>query len=138
MATNSTAQCTKVGGVNNPRESYDVAVSPDSRHVYVKTTGGLAVLDRNATSLAIAQKPALAGCFSEGNVLNCDEVDGLGRSGYKVDVSPDGGQVYVAFEEEGEAGSGSSTAPRTAPCPAPGPAAAELPRVSWRPILLSL
>jgi DNA-binding beta-propeller fold protein YncE len=81
-----------------------VAVSPDSSTVYLKTKSGLAVLDRNPISRAITQKPGLDGCFSEGNVPNCDEVDGLGRDGYKVAVSPDGAQVYVAFEEGDDRG----------------------------------
>ena len=54
-----------------------VAVRPDSQNVYVKTSIGLAVLDRNGGTLQVAQKPGFDGCFSEGSVPGCDEVDGL-------------------------------------------------------------
>ena len=81
-----------------------VAVSPDSQNVYVKTSIGLAVLDRDGGSLQVAQKPTFDGCFSEGNVPNCDEVDGLNGDSYGMEVSPDGRHVYVAFRSPGGVG----------------------------------
>ena len=76
-------------------------MSPDSQHVYVRTHIGLAVLDRTAAGGAIVQKPTFAGCFSEGNVANCTDVDGLAGNGYTMAVSPDGAHVYIAFDSPG-------------------------------------
>jgi DNA-binding beta-propeller fold protein YncE len=80
--------------------AYSVTVSPDSRNVYVKTSVGLAILDRT-DDLKIAQKPTFAGCLSEGNVANCTDVDGLAGDSFGLDVSPDGNHVYVAFRSPG-------------------------------------
>ncbi|MDA0159134.1 MopE-related protein [Solirubrobacter ginsenosidimutans] len=88
------AGCTPLTG---GQEVGSVAVSPDSRNVYVRGTNGLAVLDRIGASGAVVQKPAFDGCFNEGDVDNCQNVDGLAGDGWKLAVSPDGAQVYVAF-----------------------------------------
>jgi hypothetical protein len=88
------AGCTPLTG---GQEVGSVAVSPDSQNVYVRGTNGLAVLDRIAASGAIAQKPSYDGCFNEGDVDGCENVDGLAGDGWKLAVSRDGAQVYVAF-----------------------------------------
>jgi hypothetical protein len=78
-----------------------VAVSPDSQNVYVRGSGGLAVVDRNGAGGSIVQKPGFDGCFNEGDVENCRNVDGLAGDGWRLAVSPDGAQVYVAFTVPG-------------------------------------
>ncbi|HEY6891056.1 MAG TPA: MopE-related protein [Solirubrobacter sp.] len=78
-----------------------VAVSPDSNNVYVRGTNGLAVLDRDGSTLRIAQKSGFDGCFNEGNPPSCTDVDGLSGEGWKIAVSPDGNHVYVPFTAPG-------------------------------------
>jgi hypothetical protein len=90
--------CTPLTG---GQEVDSLAVSPDSQNVYARGAGGLAVLDRVGATGAIAQKPAFDGCFNEGDVEDCRNVDGLAGDGFKIAVSPDGAQVYVGFSVPG-------------------------------------
>ena len=72
-----------------------VAVSPDGKSVYVAAPGGVARLNRNVTTGAIAQPPGTAGCISETGAGPCANGHGL-DSVFDVAVSPDGKNVYVA------------------------------------------
>jgi 6-phosphogluconolactonase (cycloisomerase 2 family) len=78
-----------------------VVSSADSAHVYVRTLHGLAVLDRDPTTLEVTQKPTTDGCFSEDFKNDCTDVDGLAGSGYDLALSPDGGTLYVPFDLPG-------------------------------------
>jgi DNA-binding beta-propeller fold protein YncE len=72
-----------------------VAVSPDGRNVYVSFDHGVARLNRNRTTGAIAQPPGTAGCITE-NELSGPCADGHGLVGPNdVAVSLDGKNVYV-------------------------------------------
>jgi DNA-binding beta-propeller fold protein YncE len=74
-----------------------VAVSPDSKSVYVAAGDGLVRLNRNTTTGAISQPAGTAGCVSEegaGPCANGHAIDGA----FSVAVSPDGRSVYVASE----------------------------------------
>ena len=97
--------CVGTGGGCKPlsagQDVRSVAVSPDSRNVYIRGMNGLAVLDRNPSTLGIEQKPGFDGCFSEGAPANCTDVDGLADVGYKIAVAPDGQQVYVTTSNPG-------------------------------------
>ena len=92
------AGCTPLrGGIS----AQSVAVSPNSRTVYVRGPNRMAVLDRIPGSLALEQKSSFAGCLSHVPVAECSRVDGLAGNGYKVVVAPDGNQVYTTFESPG-------------------------------------
>jgi DNA-binding beta-propeller fold protein YncE len=74
-----------------------LAVSPDDASVYAVafTSGALDVLNRNAVSGAVTQKPRAPGCLVRGAVPGCTPGRGLlGAS--SVAVSPDGKNVYSA------------------------------------------
>lgn len=73
-----------------------VAVSPDSRHVYVGgfTNDSLVVFDRNRSTGSIRQKVGTSGCFVETAQPDCTTARGLnGAEG--LTISPDGMSVYV-------------------------------------------
>jgi hypothetical protein len=95
------ANCVGIGagctGLTGALSVQSVAVSPDSTSVYARGLNGLAVLDRIAATGAIAQKAGFDGCFNEGDVVGCQNADGLAGGGEKLVVSPDGAQVYVPF-----------------------------------------
>lgn len=75
-----------------------LAVSPDSANVYVRTTNGMVVLDRNPVTLALVQKGGAAGCFAA-SVSGCTASAGLTGTGLsKFAVAPDGAHVYAAFD----------------------------------------
>jgi hypothetical protein len=73
-----------------------VAVSPNSGNVYVRGTGGLAILDRLGDG-SVRQKPGFDGCLNEVDVPNCVNADGLAGDGWRLTVAPDGAQVYATF-----------------------------------------
>ena len=84
----------------------DVAVSPDGRNVYVGSSDGLAIFDRDLDSGRLTQKPGLGGCMTltgaerGGRVERptCSKAAGLYGAG-SVTVSPDGESVYVTSAE---------------------------------------
>ena len=80
-------------------------VSPDGTSAYVasQTSKAVAIFDRDTTTGALTQKPAMAGCISEdGTGGSC--VDGAALVGAQsVTVAPDGTSAYVASEFSGVA-----------------------------------
>ena len=72
-----------------------LAVSPDGANVYVAafTSGAIDVLNRNAGTGALAQKPGRAGCLAPNSVPGCTPARAL-RGVSSVAVSPDGRYVY--------------------------------------------
>jgi 6-phosphogluconolactonase (cycloisomerase 2 family) len=75
-----------------------VAVSPNSRHVYVASnvSNAVAVFSRNTTTGELTQLGGIAGCVSEdGTGGGCADSTGLAGAN-SVAVSPDSRQVYVA------------------------------------------
>ena len=86
--------CADGHGLNG---SYEVAVSPDGKSVYVASTtsGAVARLNRNTTSGAITQPAGSAGCISQTGAGPCADGRGLNEA-RGVAVSPDNKSVYVA------------------------------------------
>ena len=75
-----------------------VAVSPDSRHVYVASSASnaIAVFSRNATTGELTQLSGIAGCVSDdGTGGSCADGNGLAGAS-SVAVTPDSRHVYVA------------------------------------------
>lgn len=72
-----------------------LAVSPDGRNVYAAAfaDGAIAVLDRNAKSGAVAQKPGRAGCLAPRSVPGCTRARAL-RGVSSIALSPDGRYLY--------------------------------------------
>jgi DNA-binding beta-propeller fold protein YncE len=95
ISAGGTSGCTSGVAMSQAR---GVAVSPDGRNVYVAARGSAAVdiLDRNAATGALSQKPGTQGCISA-SVGTCQA--GTALSGAQgVAVSPDGATVYVASD----------------------------------------
>jgi DNA-binding beta-propeller fold protein YncE len=94
LTANDTAGCTtqaQFGG------AWDIAISPDGRSAYVAAwdADALVIFDRNPATGALTRKPGLAGCISEtGSGGVCTDGRLLAEAD-AVEVSPDGGQVYV-------------------------------------------
>ena len=78
--------------------AYALAVSPNSANLYVRTSGGLAVLDRDPDTLRLQQKAGLAGCFGG---AGCTAAAGLAGTSARMRVSPDGSYLYVPFTGPG-------------------------------------
>ncbi|MEK6272989.1 MAG: hypothetical protein AABM42_10140, partial [Actinomycetota bacterium] len=79
---------------------WDVAVSPDGKSVYVVSSGntlGVARINRDTTTGAIAQPAGTAGCVSETGAGPCADGHALAYA-EGVAVSPDGKSVYVASD----------------------------------------
>jgi DNA-binding beta-propeller fold protein YncE len=78
-------------------DARDLTVSPDGTALYVVSASaeGVAVLDRDPATGALAQKPGTAGCISDsGSGGACR--DGQSLAGARgVAVSPDGANAYV-------------------------------------------
>ncbi len=74
-----------------------LAVSPDGATVYaaVFASGAIDVLNRNATSGALIQKPRRPGCMVNRATPDCTPGRGL-RGASSIAVSPDGRYVYSA------------------------------------------
>jgi DNA-binding beta-propeller fold protein YncE len=72
-----------------------LAVSPDGANVYTAAfaTGAVDVLDRNAESGAVAQKPGLAGCVATRSVPGCTHGRAL-RGVSSIALSPNGRYLY--------------------------------------------
>jgi DNA-binding beta-propeller fold protein YncE len=71
-----------------------VTVSPDGENVYVGSSDGLVIFDRNAATGALTQKPGAAGCISRYNPA-CTQSDAVPYLNSAPTVSPDGKNVYV-------------------------------------------
>jgi 6-phosphogluconolactonase (cycloisomerase 2 family) len=96
--TSTGGGCTDGNGLLGAR---GVAVSPDSRHVYVASeySHAVAVFARDPTTGALAQLRGTAGCIAEyGEGVTCAYGRGL-VSPVHVEVSPDGQHVYVAARD---------------------------------------
>jgi DNA-binding beta-propeller fold protein YncE len=92
MSEPQMAGCTVGHGLRGP---FSVAVSPDSKSVYVASAGSDAVarLDRNTTTGAISQPVGAAGCISDTGAGPC--ADGHGLDGpVSVAASQDGKSVF--------------------------------------------
>lgn len=102
-ALGKTRTCTTARGMFGVT---DVTVSPDGRNVYVGSSDGLAIFDRDRRSGRLTQKPGPAGCMTltgaerGGRVERptCSRAAGLYGAG-SVTVSPDGQNVYVTSAE---------------------------------------
>jgi DNA-binding beta-propeller fold protein YncE len=71
-----------------------LVVSPDGLHVYVVSSGGITIYDRNLETGALAQKLGPAGCYTNtGNFGFCGDGMAIGSAG--IAVSPDGRSLYV-------------------------------------------
>ena len=92
--------CTPISGA--PAAPSAMAVSPDSANLYVKTTDGLVIFNRNP-GLSLTQKAGADGCFTETVVAGCTKAVGLAGSSVlgDIQVSPDGALVYTAFNNPG-------------------------------------
>ena len=91
------ATCTDGTALEVPNS---VDVSSDGKSVYVASTSSdaIAIFDRNATTGALTQKPAPAGCVSDPDSADAGDCsDGVAlRNPFSVAVSPDGTSVYAA------------------------------------------
>lgn len=88
--TGAATNCVPARFPGGPRE---VQISPDGKHAYTVTGGGLAIFDRDSTG-ALTQKAGTAGCISgDGSAGQC-AVGRLGESA--IALSPDGKNVYTA------------------------------------------
>jgi DNA-binding beta-propeller fold protein YncE len=78
-----------------------IAVSPDSKYVYVasQTANAVAVFARDKITGVLTQLSGIAGCIAEnGDGVTCAYGRGL-LAPIHVDVSPDGKHVYVASRD---------------------------------------
>jgi hypothetical protein len=80
-------------------DATSLAVSPDGDSLYVATgtPAGVAVFDRESRSGRLTQKAGQAGCL--GPLNGCAAGAGMDRA-MGVAVSPDGGNVYVAANDD--------------------------------------
>jgi len=81
--------------------AHSVAVSPDSKSVYIASRDNNAVarINRATTTGAIFQPAGAAGCVSTMGGLGCALGDAL-RDASAVAVSPDGASVYVTSQSD--------------------------------------
>ncbi len=77
--------------------AYNVAVSPDGKHVYSASFGSsVLTFDRNQETGALTQKTGTAGCLRSGAATgDCKSVPGLGFP-WAIEITPDGSSLYVA------------------------------------------
>jgi 6-phosphogluconolactonase (cycloisomerase 2 family) len=91
----ATPGCTVVVGLAGG--VYDLAISPDGKHVYATgyTSDAVAAFSRDPASGVLTQLAAPNRCVTSGNVNGCTAATGLnGADG--IAISPDGAHVYVA------------------------------------------
>ncbi len=90
----ATTGCTTATGLNGV---YDLAVSPDGKHLYATgyTSDTVAAFSRNAATGVLTQLASPNACVSGATLTGCTVATGLnGVNG--VAISPDGAYVYVA------------------------------------------
>jgi DNA-binding beta-propeller fold protein YncE len=90
--TGSGGDCLDGKGMSS---TFGLAASPDGDNVYaVSAGGGIAVLDRDATTGALTQSVGTDGCVSQFGNGPCTDFPPLG-SARGIAVSPDGDSVYA-------------------------------------------
>ncbi|MDP9816010.1 lactonase family protein [Spirilliplanes yamanashiensis] len=95
VTNGSITGCTTVVGLGGG--VFDLAVSPDGKHVYATgyTSDAVAAFSRHPTTGVLTQLAAPNRCVTSGSITGCSAAVGLnGANG--ITISPDGAHVYVA------------------------------------------